>query len=162
MRKTKRVPKSAISAKMNSRVKKRGSSVMARKIVIAGIVISSVMVILSVVVAVFFNDEMIAHRKFEKIAKEYYENYYYPKFIETLSPEVYEQRMEIYSKTGLQPATLRQLLLYQNGKNSAYKKYFEKEHFSCDKNETSARFYPVAPYGTKDYTVEFKYTCQTE
>ena len=62
----------------------------------------------------FFNSEAIAHRKFEKLAKEYYEEYYYGRFIETIDESVFDTKMKTFEETGLQPVTLRQLLLYNS------------------------------------------------
>ena len=136
-----------LATKMKSTIKKRNDPVFARKFVTYGVIVSSVMVALSLFVAVCFNPEAIAKRKFEFLAREYYETYYYEKFFE---------------KTGFQPVPLRQLLLYKNGKNSGFKKYFEAGNFSCDKNTTTAKFYPEKPYGVKDYRVEFTFNCTDE
>ena len=147
---------------MNAKIKKRNDPAVARKFVTIGVMVSTVMVFVSVFVAVFFNPEAVAKRTMDKLAREYYENYYYEKFIESLDRDALESRMKSYETTGFQPVLLRQLLLYQNGKNSEYKKYFENKNYFCDKNETSAKFYPVAPYGVKDYRVEYNYTCAEE
>ena len=76
------------------------------------------------------------------------------------NPEAEAQRK--FEETGFQPVLLRQLLLYQNGKFAGYKKYFEREGYKCDKNKTSVKFYPVYPYGKKDYTVKYDYNCTKE
>ena len=144
---------------MSAAIKKKNDPVFARKFVTVGVIVSGTMVALSIFVTVYFNSEAVAHRKFERLAREYYEDYYYDKFMESMSEEAFQAKMETFAKTGLQPVPLRQVLLYQNGKNQAYKKYFEKENFACDKNTTTAKFYPVAPYGKTDYTVEFNYSC---
>ena len=148
--------------KMNASIKRRSDPVFARKFVTWGVMISSVMVVVSVFVAVYFNPEAVAHRKFEAMAREYYEDYYYDKFMAGIVDEVFESKMATFEQTGLQPVLLRQLLLYQNGKNAEMKKYFETGSFSCDRNTTSAKFYPVAPYGRTDYTVEYNYSCVSE
>ncbi|MBQ3275348.1 hypothetical protein IJH46_02910 [Candidatus Saccharibacteria bacterium] len=151
-----------LTTKMRAKIKKANDPIFARKFVTYGVIISSIMVALSIFVTVYFNAEAVAHRKFEFLAREYYETYYHEKFFENMTEEAFEAKIETFEKTGFQPVLLRQLLLYQNGKYSSYKKYFEMEGFSCDKNTTSAKFYPVAPYGPKDYTVEFNYSCQYE
>ena len=147
---------------MRTSLKKRSDPVFGRKFVTWGVIISTVMVGVSVFVAVYFNAEAVAHRKFEQMAREYYEDYYLERFKSSISEEVFEQRMAIYEKTGLDAVPLRQLLLYQQEKNAKMRKYFEGKDFSCDKNTTTAKFYPIAPYGKTDYTVEFNYTCTTE
>ncbi|MBQ7802401.1 hypothetical protein IJ380_00850 [Candidatus Saccharibacteria bacterium] len=151
-----------LATKMKSTIKKRNDPVFARKFVTYGVIVSSVMVALSLFVAVCFNPEAIAKRKFEFLAREYYETYYYEKFFENMTEEAFEAKMETFEKTGFQPVPLRQLLLYKNGKNSGFKKYFEAGNFSCDKNTTTAKFYPEKPYGVKDYRVEFTFNCTDE
>ena len=149
-----------LTAKLSSSIHKRNDPVFARKFVTWGVIISAAMVGISLFVTIYFNPERMGKQKFEELAKTYYESYYYDKFMETIKPEFLEERMAVYEKSGFQPVLLRQLLLYQNGKYADYKGYFEKEGFNCDKNKTSAKFYPVKPYGRTDYTVEYEYNCE--
>lgn len=153
---------SGLTTKMNAKVKKRNEAVFARKFVTIGVLVSAVMVGVSLFVTVYFDPERVAQRKFEEMATTYYEDYYYDKFMETIDEGLFEEKMKLFEETGFQPVLLRQLLLYQNGKFADYKKYFEKEGYKCDKNKTSAKFYPVAPYGKKDYTVKYDYNCSKE
>ena len=151
-----------ITTKMKATIRKKNDPVFARRFVTIGVLVSVVMVGVSVFIAVYFNPRKVAERKFEELATRYYEEYYYERFMEGIEPEVFEEKMKTYEQTGLQPVLLRQLLLYQNGKYVSYKGYFEKDGFSCDKNKTSAKFYPVEPYGAKDYTVKYEYHCAFE
>lgn len=152
---------SSLKTRMNSSIKNsRNNAQIARLVTFWGVVVCSVMVAITLILSIFFNEEAIAHRKFEHMAREYYEDYYYQKFISSISEDMFEQKMQTFSTTGLQPVLLRQLLLYQNGKNSEYRKYFDTKNFSCDRNTTSAQFFPVSPYGPKDYEVKFNYSCQ--
>ena len=153
---------SGLTTKMNSRLKKRNDPVFARKFVTWGVIVSAVMVGVSLFVTVYFNPEAEAQRKFEEMAKTYYEDYYHDKFMETIDEGLFEEKMKLFEETGFQPVLLRQLLLYQNGKFAGYKKYFEREGYKCDKNKTSVKFYPVYPYGKKDYTVKYDYNCTKE
>lgn len=153
---------SGLTTKMNARIRKKNDPVFARRFVTIGVLVSAVMVGVSLFVATYFNPEAEAKRKFEEMATTYYEEYFYDKFMESIEPGVKEEKLKMYEETGLQPVLLRQLLLYQNGKNAGLKKYFERQGYECDKNKTSAKFYPVAPYGKKDYTVEYEYSCVKE
>ena len=153
---------SGLTTKMSAKIQRRNDPIIARRFVTIGVMVSAVMVGVSLFVTVYFNPEAVAKRKFEELATTYYETYYYGRFMETIEPEVFEEKMELFETTGLQPVLLRQLLLYQNGKYASYKGYFESEGFKCDKNKTSAKFYPVKPYGAKDYTVEYSYACGAE
>lgn len=151
-----------LTTKMNAKIRKRSDPVAARRFVVIGVLVSAVMVGVSLFVTVYFDPEKVAQRKFEELATTYYEDYYYDKFMSEIDPELKEERLKMYEATGFQPVLLRQLLLYQNGKYASYKGYFERDGFSCDKNKTSAKFYPVAPYGKTDYTVKYEYSCAKE
>ena len=151
-----------LETRLNASIKKANDPVFARRFVTVGVIVSTVMVLLSLFVAIYFNPTRVAERKIEEMAREYYEEYYFQKFMETADSEALEEKKDIFMKVGLQPVKLRQLLLYQNGKNSGYRKYFEKEGFSCDKNESEVKFKPVEPFTAKDYTLEVKLACEKE
>ena len=153
---------SGLSVKMNAKIAHKNDSVVARRFIVIGVMVSVLMVGVSLAATVYFNPERLAKQKFEWLAKDYYENYYYEKLMEGIDPALKEEKLAMYAETGLQPVLLRQLLLYQNGKYSDMKGYFEKEGFVCDKNKTSAQFFPVEPYGRTDYTVKYNYSCTDE
>ena len=87
VQKTRKRKNSRLVTRMNTRLHKRNDPAKERKIVTIGVMVSVAMVGVSVFVAVFFNAEAVAHRKFEQMAKEYYEDYYYDKFFETMTEE---------------------------------------------------------------------------
>lgn len=151
----------ALATKMKARVK-RPVSVVARRFITTGVAISTVMVALSVFVVVYYNPETVARRTLEKMGREYYEDYYYDKFMEAASEEVFEEKKEVFAQTGLHPVPLRQLLLYQNEKNAKYRSVFEREGFSCDKNKTSVKIIPKEPFGKADYEIELELSCIKE
>ena len=153
---------SGLTTKMQTKIRKRNDPALARRVVTIGVMVSVLMVGVSLFVTFYFDSEAVAKRKFAEMATTYYETYYHDKFMESLDPKYRDERLEQYEQSGLQPVLLRQLLLYQNGKYSSYKKYFEDNGYVCDKNETSAVFYPVKPYGVKDYRVEYIYSCIKE
>ena len=149
-----------LKAKMTGKIRRAGDAKVARRICLAGLIICSAGVITSLVYANVFEPEKVAKREFEKLAVNYYEKYFYPKFLEALDPERFDERMEFYGRVGVQNVPLRQVLLYNNGQNRGSEKYFVNSVYSCDKNETYAKFYPVEPYGVKDYKAEFVYKCK--
>ena len=146
---------------MKARVK-RPVSVAARRFITTGVIISAVMVALSVFAVVYFNPETVAERTLEKMGREYYEDYYYDKFMGTISEEAFQEKMAIFKETGLQPVPLRQLLLYQNEKNAEYRSVFEKKGFSCDKNQTVVKIIPKEPFGKTDYELKTDLKCTRE
>lgn len=151
-----------LKTNMNAKIKKRSDAVAARRFVVIGVLVSALMVGVSLFITVYFNAEAVAKRKFEELATRYYEDYYYDKFMAEIDPALKDEKLKMYEETGFQPVLLRQLLLYQNGKYASYKGYFDKDGFNCDKNKTSAKFYPVKPYGKYDYTVKYDYSCVKE
>ena len=147
------------SKKVSAVKKKLNDQIFARKFVTWGVIVSGIMVGVSLFVTIYYKPEAVAKRKFEELAKTYYESYYHGKLVDTIDEEKFTETMKSYEESGLQPVLLRQLLLYQNGKYADYKQFFERDDYVCDKNKTSATFYPVAPYGEKDYKVKYKYEC---
>ena len=117
------------------------------------------MVALSIFVTVYFDPKAVVERKFEFLAREYYENYYYDKFKAEIPEDKFLEKFESFSTTGLSSVLLRQLLLYNNKKYADYEKYFTGD-YNCDKNKTSAKFYPVEPYGKTDYNLEIDLVCE--
>jgi len=150
-----------LTTSFSSNVKKPGS-IAARRFVTTGVIISTIMVALSVFAVVYFNPETVAERTLEKMGREYYEDYYYDKFMGTISDEAFQEKMEIFKETGLQPVPLRQLLLYQNEKNAGYRSVFEKKGFACDKNQTMVKIIPKEPFGKTDYELEVALKCTRE
>ena len=150
-----------MKAKINSRIKKRSDPVKERRFVTIGVLVSAIMVAVSIFVTVYFNPEAVAKRKFEFLARTYYEDYYYDKFVSELPEEKFEEEMATFSKTGYSPILLRQLLLYNNRKYADYEKYFTGD-YKCDKSKTAAKIYPREPFGKDDYEIEFNFdsTCE--
>ena len=148
-----------MKAKINSRLKKRSDPVKERRFVTIGVLVSAVMVAVSIFVTVFFNPKAVAERKFDFLARNYYENYYYDKFVSEIPEGKREETFKKFSTTGLSPVLLRQLFLYNNRKYADFEKYFSGS-YNCDKNKTSAKFYPVEPYGRTDYEVKFELVCE--
>lgn len=94
--------------------------------------------------------ERMTERRVAEFVADYYENYLHP----TL--EVDDPGMTRYVEHGFAPITLRQLLLYDNQKNSEYADELTQY---CDENSTLVWIFPYEPYGKKDYRVEYKWGC---
>lgn len=97
-------------------------------------------------------------RELERMAHEYYETYLYVSSVST-----FENGAEGFAeaiKNGVQPVKLRQLLLYDGGKNRDYQELFMGEIYSCDLDLSEVIYRPVEPYGVKDYTIEYKTECK--
>ena len=106
----------------------------------------------------YFTAERTTMSKLDFLAKTYYEDYYYDHFADSLTEDkatVFEK----YSEYGFAPVHLRQLLLFDDGKYSDYRQYFEGH---CDTNSTLIYYYPEAPYEKNNYRVEYVHSCVFE
>ena len=131
----------------------------AKKIILTVIALTIIVVIIAIVYPLFFNDECLVKSQISTLATDYYENYFYPNYTSSTS---YAQISDLdtamakYETYGFAPITLRQLLLYDDQKNTSHAAYLT-EH--CDENATLIRFYPEAPYSQTSYRTEYTYSC---
>lgn len=131
------------------------TDVIAKRIITG--IICAVIIIVGVAIACKFllNEERITKTRMEKLAAEYYEGSLYESLIHgAMDQTEIEQAMDKYIKRGFAPVYLRQLLLYNDEKDTD-----GMIHKHCDENTTSVKFYPEAPYNKKSYRMEFQYDC---
>lgn len=133
-----------------------------KKITLVCLIASLAVVLLSVFVGVFFNPQKVAERKLKKLAIDYYENYFYDKFVSAMPEGKKEDVFKDYSERGFAPVYLRQLLLFDNERDIGYAKYFNTTTYSCDRNATKIQIFPVEPYNKKDYYIEYTSSCNYE
>lgn len=100
-----------------------------------------------------------SEHELEKLADAYYIEYLYPRSLGKYLNEP-ETILKDYVSQGLPAVLLRQLLLYDNGKNASSIEAFSNDYYQCDANKTYVRFYPVEPYGPRDYTVQYGTACE--
>ena len=113
--------------------------------------------------------EYLVKREIESITSDYYENYFYKNNI--LSPNSLSESdvkdpvsaethltpiLENYLKTGYSRITLNQLLLSNNREHYASAGYLARY---CDLNSTIIHIFPEPPYTSKNYRVEYNYSC---
>lgn len=122
------------------------------------IILCLVLVFGNVAARIIFDPERAAKRELESIARDYYENYYYDIFTESLPEDELALALQTYSDYGFPPVYLRQLLLFDNERHAASRSYFDGQYF-CNTNHTSVTYLPRAPYGKTDYTMTYKYEC---
>jgi len=133
----------------------------ARKITFWMVGIAILIVIATCGVGVYFSAENTATRALERIAKEYYEEVLYPSFMNRSDSENLERIASL--KNGVMGEVhLRQLLLYDGGKNASLKSVFNNQKYSCDTENTNVIYRPTAPYGIKDYTIEYQKDCKSK
>ncbi len=112
----------------------------------------------SVIIATFILGDVLdpvkrSHNELERLANAYYIEYYYPHSLGKYLDQP-ETVLKDYVHQGLPVVRLRQLLLYDNGKHSDSIDIFSNDVYSCDTNKTYVRYYPVEPYGPRDYTLK--------
>lgn len=100
-----------------------------------------------------------SEQELAKLADSYYVEYLYPRTLAGKFDEA-ETILKDFTVQGLPNIHLRQLLSYDNGKYADSLSTFSNEHYQCDTNKTYVRYYPVAPYGPRDFTVYYGTSCE--
>ena len=127
----------------------------AQTVIIGVILASMLVVIIGVIAYIFSKPERQVVWKIESLASNYYEKTFYPTLSES-NPSTYKKSLERYNETGTSPVALRRLLLSKSDVTTKESKYITSH---CDENNTYVIFFPTAPYGEKDYRVEYQYAC---
>ena len=122
------------------------------------IILCLVLVFGNVIAHIVFNPETAAKRELERIAKDYYENYYYDIFTENTPEDELAIALQSYADYGFPPVYLRQLLLFDDGRHENSRPYFSGQYF-CNTNHTSVIYMPYPPYGKTDYSIKYAYDC---
>lgn len=115
-----------------------------------------VMILCAFLVRTIGTPEEQMQRKLEKLANEYYITYLYPRLLGDLKSEP-SSMLAQYSDGGVATTYLRQLLHFNNDQFIELAPTFQQ--FGCDTNNTSVRYFPIEPYGPKDYEIKFDYHC---
>ena len=136
-----------------SSTRARRSWDLAKNTVLTSIAIVMLLVLVYVIFSLIATPEFLIKREIESIAADYYENYFYEsnEFSDSA-----DSTLEKYSTTGLPRITLNQLLLYDNRKHYASASTISKY---CDLNKTIVKIFPEPPYTSKNYRVEYNYSC---
>lgn len=147
------VPSRAYSRRKSSRFTWREGALLSM------IGVSAVMIIATLILSNVFDPVKRSEHELEKLADAYYIEYLYPRSLGKYLNEP-EAVLKDYVSQGLPAVLLRQLLLYNNGKNSSSIEAFSNSYYQCDTNKTYVRFYPVEPYGPRDYTLQYGTACE--
>ena len=95
-----------------------------------------------------------AQKRMSALADDYYVEFLYPRLT---NGGAETEKLVDYAKSGVPMTYLRQLLHYNNGEHAEEAEIFETA--GCDTNATGVRYYPVEPYGPRDYTASFVWQC---
>lgn len=120
---------------------------------------SAAIIAITFVLSNIFDPVKRSEHELEKLANAYYIEYLYPRSLGKYLNEP-ETVLKDYVSQGLPTVMLRQLLLYDNGKNASSINAFSNDYYQCDTNKTYVRFYPVEPYGPHDYTIKYGTACE--
>ena len=137
--------------------KKADFSLVAKKISIAIIIISMLSVVLLLLFVSFSTPEYNTKTKVESIAKDYYENFFYPGITKYGTTEkALTEIMDRYKESGFSTVYFRQLLLYDNQKHADASNLITAY---CDENDSFIKIYPEPPYGQQNYHIDYHYAC---
>ena len=128
---------------------------MEQKIGLYLILVTAVMVLFAVFINAFFSSSKIVENRLQALAQAYYETYYYNNLTANGDTGVLTE----YSESGLPYVNLTQLLAFNNHQYADYEGYFVNDRYTCNLSNTAVKYYPVEPYGVKDYTVKYSYDC---
>ncbi len=148
----------AYAKKSSPRSKKNAAKLKSIKgTIIVVIILAMLTVILAILISFFYTPENIIKSKIETIAADYYENYFYQDIVSYKTTQAQlEKTMKKYEESGFSRVTLQQLLLYDSQKHADATEILKKY---CDESATYVQFFPIAPYGQKNYRVDYYYSC---
>lgn len=118
---------------------------------------STVLIIISLCTGFRKSPEEKAEREMKKIAEAYYTEYLYPRLLGNLDNDP-KEALKAYAEAGVPSTYLRQLLHYNNDEYASSAKVFEK--LECNTNSTGVKFFPVEPYGPRDYRAVNIWQCE--
>lgn len=152
--------KNISSSKKANKKQLRPISGLARKMMIYGVVTCIVVVILSLIVNQYFEPSKVSNRKLDEMAKAYYEDYFYDKFINAIPDDKsIEEAMNDFDETGFAKVPLRHLLSFDGGRYKDFEKYFNSLSYTCDMSNSYIKITPQKPYSKKNYEVSKSLTC---
>lgn len=120
---------------------------------------SAVMIAFAIIMSSILDPVKRSERELSKLADNYYIEYLYPRTLGGKFDEA-EAILKDFTVQGLPNVRLRQLLLYDDAKYASSIEAFSNSHYECDTNKTYVRYFPVEPYGPRDYTVEYGTSCE--
>lgn len=119
---------------------------------------SAAMIALTFILSSVLDPVKRSEKEITKLAERYYIEYLYPR---ALGDYINQPKIILrdYEKLGLPNVRLTQLLSYNNNSHASSLDAFTNPYYNCDLNATYAKFYPVEPYGPRDFTVTYNMVC---
>ncbi len=130
-----------------------------RKLILSIVVINIVIVIIAIVAYFQLKPDYRIPATIDNLAAKYYENNFYEKLVtsDQFSGDP-EDALGVYTKTGLTPVTLHQLLI-QTKADQSTRSYLEKY---CDTDTTTVTFYPDSPFSRTSYHYKIYSSCDID
>lgn len=142
-----------------SRIIKRDRRIfsISRRTVLIVIALAMLAVILAIFFSILFRPEAIITGKIESMARDYYENYFYPRIEEYgTTDQSLNDILSRYVETGFSRVSLHQLLLFDS------ERYADSEATLseyCDTELTYIKIYPDPPFTKTSYHIDYHYAC---
>lgn len=120
---------------------------------------SAVIIAFTFILTSVFDPVKRSEQEISKLAEEYYIEYLYPRALGKYldQPKII---LRDYEKSGLPNVRLSQLLSYNNNAHAKSLEVFSNAYYECDVNATHIKYYPVEPYGPRDFTVTYDMACE--
>ncbi len=120
---------------------------------------SAAMIALTFILTSVLDPVKRSEQEISKLAERYYIEYLYPRALGDYinQPNVI---LHNYEERGLPNVRLTQLLSYNNNSHADSLDVFENSYYNCDLNATYVKFYPIEPYGPRDFTVNYNMACE--
>lgn len=105
-----------------------------------------------------FNPTKLSEQEISKLANEYYIEYLYPRALGKYldQPKII---LKDYANSGFPSVRLNQLLSYNSNAHLDSLNIFSNSYYQCDTNATHVKYYPVEPYGPRDFTISYSMSC---
>ena len=131
----------------------------ARRFTTIAIILCLILVFFNLGAHAILDPRRIAENEMEKIATDYYENYYYDQFVQNVPENELSLAFTTYTDYGFPKVYLRELLLFDNSRHAASRAYFDGQ-YTCNTNTTAIQIIPYAPFGKTDYKINYIYDCK--
>ena len=130
------------------------------KVAIGALVVAIIGVIGYTALQFYNMPEYRTEREMNALAKDYYENYFYDKFVNNLGDNSLFDAMGKFQENGMERIYLRQLLVFDEDRGGKLREVFDTAHYKCNTNTSYIKYHPKEPYGKTDYTYEVNLACK--
>lgn len=128
-----------------------------------GVLALAIVGVIGYVAVQFYNmPEYRTEREMNNLAKDYYENYFYDKFVNNVGDGSLFDAMGQHQENGMERVYLRQLLVFDGERHGDLREVFDSAHYTCNTNTSWVKYHPYEPYGKTDYSYEINLACKEQ